>query len=165
MYEFFDRDNYIMWHEGVNPEVVLELKGEELREAEDLLIDSVKKDGMWPTNGLVVLKSKKAVPVLKEKLRSNLSSVIRIRVAYALEKIDGTGEFIDILIEELLGTHFWGDKIETAMLLKEFPSEKVRDALYKSMVDSEYLVRKHSGDSLLEFMVLNRISVNMKEFS
>ena len=138
-----------MWHDGVCPEIVLELVGEELEEAEDLLIESAREDGMWPTRGLAVLKSKKAVPMLKEKLVSNPPEIIKIRVAYALEKIEETGEYIQILIDTLLDAPFWTEKIEAAMNLKEFPSEKVRDALYRGMMDPEYLVRNHCGDSLL----------------
>ena len=149
MYQFFDRTPYMMWHDGVDANVVLELKDEELKEAEDLLIESAREDGMWPTRGLAVLKSKKSISMLKEKLSMNPSSIIKIRVAYALEKIEGTGEHVNLLIEELLSAPFWGDRIEAAMLLKEFPSETVRDALYKGMMDPDYLVRNHSGDSLL----------------
>lgn len=163
MYQFFDRTPYEMWHDGVDPYVVLDLKGEELIEAEDLLIQSMKEDGMWPTRGLAILRSKRAIPALKEKLASNPSEISKIRVAYALEKIEQNGEYIPILIESLLNAPFSGDKTEVAMNLSEFPTEEVRDALYKGMMDEDYLVRNHSGSSLLAIYGIEKEISEFKE--
>ncbi len=149
MEEYFNKSPYMMWHDGICTGILLGLPEEEKKEAENLLIESVKKDGMWPTQGLIELKSKKAIPVLKQRLKANPSTIIKIRVAFALEKIEETGEYVHFLIEELLNAPFWGDRIEAAMNLRHFPSKETVNALYKAMEDSEYLVRNHASESLL----------------
>lgn len=68
--EFFERTPYEQWHDGINANVVLDLQGPERDEAEDLLIKSVEQGEMWPTKGLAKLKSRKALPVLKENYRT-----------------------------------------------------------------------------------------------
>ncbi len=146
--EFFDRSDYMQWHDGIDASVLLALNTEELIEAEEMLIQSTKKDGMWPTVGLGLIKSKKAIPVLRDKLKSP-SSIIRIRVADALEQIEGTGEFIPILIDRLFNAGSEYDRFEAAMDLRKYPTEPVVEALYKGMTDDDYLVRDHSSESLL----------------
>ncbi len=151
--EFFDRSDYMQWHDGIDASVLLALNAEELIEAEDMLIQSTKKDGMWPTVGLGLIKSKKAITVLRDKLDSP-SDIIRIRVADALEQIEGTGEFIPTLIDELLSAPSSYDRLEAAMLLRKYPTELVVEALYKGMTDIDYLVRDHSSESLLNIFGL-----------
>ncbi len=149
MNQFFDRTGYEMWHDGADPSVVLKLNAEELKEAENMLIESTKEDGMWPTLGLVLMKSKKVVPLLKEKLDSN-SDIIRIRAADALEQIEDTGEFISILIDELFNAPSSYDRLEAAMILRKYPTERVVEALLNGMTDIDYLVRYHSSESVLK---------------
>jgi HEAT repeat protein len=159
MNEFFERSSYMQWHDGIDPSVLLELSKEELAEAEELLIESVKNGGMWPTVGLATIKSKKAIPVLKEKLKKS-KGVLKIRIANALEKIEGTGEYIPILIEELRKNPSHYDRLEAAMNLGDYPTKIVIEALYDALLDSDYLVRYHSANSLLKIhnMKPNNIS-------
>jgi hypothetical protein len=90
MNEFFERSSYMQWHDGIDPSILLKLSKEELAQAEDLLIKSVKNDGMWPSVGLATIKSEKALPVLKEKLKKS-KGALKIRIANALEKIEEIG--------------------------------------------------------------------------
>ena len=69
IHHFFKRSDYEQWHDGPYDDIVLALNEDERKEAEDLLIESVKKNDQWPTVALALLKSKKAIPVLKEKLK------------------------------------------------------------------------------------------------
>lgn len=148
MYEFFDRSDYEQWHDGIDLNILLQLTEEEQIEAEKLLIESVEKNGQWPTRGLAALESKKAIPVLKKKLDSGYG-IIKIRCAYALEKIVGTGEYLPVLYDELFNNVSPYDRLEVAMNLREFPTKEVVDNLFKAMLDEDYLVRAHAADSLL----------------
>ncbi len=148
IFEFFERSPYLQWHDGINTSMLLEMTDEELDVAEVLLIDSVKHGGMWPTAGLAVIKSKKSIPVLKDNL-DRAPSVMRIRIAHALEQIEQTGKYVHILIEELLQKGSPYDQLEAAMNLKYYPREDVVDALYQGMQHADYLVRYHSAESLL----------------
>ncbi|MHA1299158.1 MAG: HEAT repeat domain-containing protein [Candidatus Helarchaeota archaeon] len=148
-YEFFGRSGYEQWHDGVDPDVVLDLKGEEREEAEDLLIKSAEKGEMWPTKGLIVLKSKKALPLLKKQLKNLGYGVQRIRVAEAIVSIEENTENVAVLIDELHNNPSPYDRLEAAMVLKNFPRQDVVDALYKAIMDPDFLVRNHAAESLL----------------
>lgn len=150
MEEFFNKSIYYQIHNGVGylPEVILDLDDKEKAEAEDLLIESVKKGDMWPTKGLACLKSKKALPILKEKIK-NSPPVLRIRIAAAIEDIEGSGEYIPVLISEFLSART-SDRVEAAMVLGNYPTQEVIDALFKGIMDPNYLIRNHSADSLLK---------------
>jgi len=149
MENFFERLSYMQWHDGINPDVVLGLNEEEQRAAEDLLIESVERDDMWPTRGLAALKSKKAIPVLKKKVE-NSQGIIRLRNAFALEMIQQEGKYLPVIIEELKNNPSHYDRLEAAMNLRHFPSKQAVQALYEGMRDEEYLVRYHSSESLLK---------------
>jgi len=149
MNEFFERNSYMQWHDGIDPSVLLQLSKEELAEAEDLLIESVKNGGMWPTVGLATIKSKKAIPVFKEKLKTS-KGVLKIRIADALENIEGAGDYIPILIEELRENPSPYDRLKAAMNLGDYSTNIVIEALYDALLDSDYLVRYHSANSLLK---------------
>ncbi|NVM02467.1 MAG: HEAT repeat domain-containing protein [Candidatus Helarchaeota archaeon] len=148
MYEFFERSAYEQWHDGVNPNVVLDLVGEEREEAENMLIESVQKGGMWPTDGLAALKSKKALPILKKKL-NNAPPPTNVRIAEAIEEIEGSGEYVSVIIDELLTGGSPYDRLEAAMVLRKFPTQEAIIALFKGVLDPDYLVRNHSSESLL----------------
>jgi len=148
VHEFFERSDYMQWHDGVDPSVVLKLNDEERELAEDLLIESMKENAQWPTRALAMMKSKKAIPTLKEKLK-NSWGIIRLRVAFALEKIEENGEYIKYILHELRENASPYDRLEAAMNLREFPTPEVIEALYAGMLDEDYLVRNHSSDSLL----------------
>lgn len=154
----------MQWHDGVNPDVVLNLEGEERDEAEDLLIQSIKEGGMWPTKGLAVMKSKKAVPILKEQLKKAGYGSIRIRLAEALALIEEAPEYVDILIDELKNTPSEYARLEAARLLRKFPRADVVDALYGAIMDPSYLVRSHATESLLAIHGLTTSIPEYKEF-
>ena len=148
-YEFFGRSAYEQWHDGIDPNVVLALKGEEREEAEKMLIQSAKEGGMWPTKGLAVMKSKKALPVLKNRLAKLNYGVERIRVAEAIVIIEENAENVAIILDELDNNPSPYDRLEAAMVLRKFPRQDVVDALYKAVMDPDYLVRNHASESLL----------------
>jgi HEAT repeat protein len=103
---------------------------------------------MWPTKGLAAMKSKKAIPVLKEMFNKS-PLILQIRIADALETIEGKGEQIPFLIECLHGKGSVYDRLEVAITLRKYPTEQTIDALYKGILDEDYLIRYHCAESLL----------------
>lgn len=162
MNEFFDRSDYMQWHDGIDPNVVLQLNQEEKTVAEYMLIELMQKDGQWPTRGLGMMKSKKAIPALKEKLE-NSNGIIRLRVAFALEQIEEDGKYIKYIIHELKENPSPYDRFEAAMNLREFPTEEAIEALFDGMTDKDYLVRYHSSDSILYIYGFNPDVFEQKE--
>lgn len=152
--EFFGRTEYEMWHDGIRPEVVKDLEGEEKEEAEELLLEEAKKGAQWAATALGIMKSKKAVPLLKELLE-NSPHILQIRIADALEQIEQKGSYLPILIKELSNSPSPYDRLEAAMDLRKYPRAEVIDALYQGMEDEDYLVRYHSAESLLAIHGLN----------
>ena len=147
--EFFERSEYEQWHDGITTWMLKELTEEERDAAEQILIYSLKQGGMWATEGLATINSKKAIPVLKDMLKDSIGA-LRMRIMDALEKIERSGEYVESLIEEFRTCTYWGDKLEAAMMLRHYPTEEVVDALYEGILQEDYLVRYHSAESLLK---------------
>ncbi|MBN2153962.1 MAG: hypothetical protein JW839_21070 [Candidatus Lokiarchaeota archaeon] len=164
-YEFFDRSPYLQWHDGVDASVVSKLVGVERDEAENMLIASAIKGAMHAAAGLAELKSTKGLPFLKQRLEA-VSGVERVRIADAIETIEGKGEYVHVVIDVLLHAEAWFDKIEAAIVLRKHPRQDVIDALWEGVIDPDYLVRNHSSESLLAIHGLDpRIAGHKEIFS
>jgi hypothetical protein len=146
--DFFG-DNYMMWHDGYDPNSVLNLTAEEKQVAEEMLIQSIPLNGMWSAAGLALLHSQKGVLVIKDHFPRAGADVVKIRLADAIEQITHSGEFLPVLIDILLHSGYWGDRSEVARELRKHPTKAVIESLFAAVADEDYLVRYHACDSLL----------------
>jgi len=74
----------------------------------------------------------------------------RVRVAQALFVLTGDQKFAAPVCDVLTGDGFWGEKIDAAIALSAFaPAAAVVKALIQGVQDDEYLVRRHSAQTLL----------------
>lgn len=148
-YESFFGDPYMAWHDGLDVDALHSLTSEEREEAERLLLDALKKsDDYRPIVGLGVLRSKKALPRLKEKLKG-LSGRALVDAASALRKIEGDDRFAEYTIRVLKHDYSEYDRLWAAMELRYFKTQEVVEALFEAVKDPSYLVRYHACDSLL----------------
>lgn len=146
--EFFGRSSYLQWHDGVDLTVLKPLRGKERVEVEEMLIEDLLAGGMWAARGLGELRSAKSLPHLKVIAKKGLGSEA-IWAAEAIEKIEGTGTFVRVIIDNLSNAGNWGTRINAAMVLRAFPRDDVVEALFTGMLDKDMLVRNHSAESLL----------------
>lgn len=59
-----------MWHDGIDPTAASGLEGEEHFKAEEMLIESMEEGIYWAPMGLREMKSKKAIPRMKQLIES-----------------------------------------------------------------------------------------------
>ena len=146
--ENFFGDPYMMWHDGIDPEAVLHLEGEEREQAKKMLLDELEHDNYYAVMGLRVLKCNEAVPELKRIVKESHGKA-QIEAALALNTIEETTEYVDVIIDILLNYPSQYVGLDAARALRHYNSPEVIDALYEGVLDREYLVRYHSADSLL----------------
>ncbi|MHA1771769.1 MAG: HEAT repeat domain-containing protein [Candidatus Thorarchaeota archaeon] len=138
----------MMWHDGIDPKAVTYLEGEERKKAEEMLIQSLRKGSKYAAMGLRELKSQRAVPVLKDVLRSAAGD-LKVQVCVALNEIEGTTAYVDGIIDVLLQSESWSEQIEAAISLRRYNTPEVIKALFTAVSDPEYLVRYHASEALL----------------
>ena len=100
-YESCFGDSFGIVHDGVNEKAILSLQGEERKEAEKLLLQSLGTDKdtySCPVIALGLLRSKEAVEPLKKRLLT-ASDIDRIQTALALFRIEKYPEAEQIIID------------------------------------------------------------------
>jgi len=126
---FFGND-YMMWHDGYDPDAILNLTDEEKQVAEEMLLKSIPLNGMWSAAGLALLRSQKAVAVMKEQFARTHTNLVKIRLADAIMQIIRGEEYIPVLIGCLQNAAFWSDRAEAARELRKYPLPGVIQALF-----------------------------------
>jgi HEAT repeat protein len=148
-YESFFGDPYMAWHDGLDVNALNSLTSEEKEEAEHLLIEALQKGNDYrPIVGLGELRSKKALPIIKEKLK-DLSGRELVDAASALRKIEGDDSFAEYTIRVLKFDYSEYNRLWAAMELRYFKTKEVVEVLFEAVKDPGYLVRYHACDSLL----------------
>ncbi|MHA2061746.1 MAG: HEAT repeat domain-containing protein [Candidatus Sifarchaeia archaeon] len=137
------------WHDGLDVNAINSLTGEEKEEAEHLLIEALQKSNDYrPIVGLGYLRSKKALPILKEKL-NHLWGKALVDAASALRKIENDDSYAENIIRVLKNDASFYNRLVAAIELRNFKTPEVVKALFEAVKDPEYLVRNHACESLL----------------
>jgi len=125
------------------------LTSEEKEEAEHLLIEALQKSNDYrPIVGLGELRSKKALPILKEKL-NHLRGKALVDAASALRKIENDDSYSENIILVLKNDASFYNRLVAAIELRHFKTPEVVKALFEAVKDPEYLFRNHACESLL----------------
>ncbi len=146
-YESYFGDPYMAWHDGLDTESLLSLEGEELAEAERLLIAGLPTGDYRPSAGLATLRSAPAAPALKDLLPQATGDA-RVQTALALWQIEQYPPAVPALIGVLTSAH-WGVRLNAARALRHVRAPASVAALLQALKDPEDLVRSHAADSLL----------------
>ena len=129
-----------------------------------MLIDSLVNGSYYAVMGLRELKSKKAVPKLKETLTKS-NGDLKIFVAIALNVIEETGDYIPDIIDVLQNYGSPFTRLVAARELRRYNSPEVIDALYQAVRDPDYLVRNHASESLLAIHGLDHQYPSTRKYS
>ena len=159
----FFGDQYTMWHDGIDPTAARDLLGDEREKGEEMLIKSMKEGSFWAPMGLREMESKKAIPIMKEIIESYDSQSfdrLRIEIAYALNVLEKTAEYVPYIIQVLTNGGSWS-RMVAARMLRRYNTPEVVEALYESVQDEDYLVRNHSSESLLH---IHGLPDNLSEY-
>ena len=147
-------DPYLVWHDGADfgsllsrwqdePALVGEMLQVGLSEADPVAAEAI---GSLAGRGADVSE-------LAARLREWLplaQGTFRVRVAQALFVLARDQDLAQPICAVLTGDGFWGEKIDAAIALNAFaPEMNVVQALVQGVQDGEYLVRRHSAQTLL----------------
>jgi HEAT repeat protein len=148
-FESFFGDPYMAWHDGLDVNAINSLTSEEKEEAELLLIEALQKSKDYRLIvGLGELRSKKALPILKEKFNKLWGKTL-VDAASALRKIENDDSYAEYIILVLKNDSSFYNRLEAAIELRHFKTPEVVKALFNAVKDPEYLVRNHACESLL----------------
>ena len=154
--ENFFGDPYMMWHDGIDPTSVNLLKGAERDQAENMLIESMEQGSYWAPMGLRELRSKKAVPIMKNLLIKATGDLL-IEIAIALNVIEDTTEYNSYIIRVLREYGSPYGRLNAARKLRDFSTPEVIKSLFDAVSDTDYLVRNHACESLLAIHGFNPV--------
>ncbi len=146
MYNFFG-DQQTMFHDGIDPRSANDLKGEERKKGEEMLIKSMKNGSFWAPMGLREMGSKKAIPIMKDVIDKSEERV-QLEIAHALNVLEGTSEYIPYILRVLKDGGSW-NRMLAAIMLRSYNSLEVIEALFDAIEDGESPVRTNSFTSLL----------------
>lgn len=147
-------DPYLIWHDGADfglllsrwqdqPALVLEMLALGLSAADPVAAQAV---GFLAGHG-------DDVSGLAGRLRESLPlarGTFLVRVAQALFALTRDQDLAQPICTVLTGAGHWGDKLDAAIALNAFaPAANVVQALVQGVQDDEYLVRRHSAQTLL----------------
>ncbi|MCP2321947.1 hypothetical protein HDA40_000454 [Hamadaea flava] len=141
-------DPYLVWHEGADfaelrrrvgtePEVVTAWISAGLRERDAVAAQAVAESGLPDLPGL-----------LKQQM-IDASGVFAVRGAQALFRLTGDAAWVRPVVEVLIGADHWGDRLDAAIALAEFPATPfVVASVALATADEDELVRHHATETL-----------------
>ena len=141
----FFGDGFSAVHDGLDLRLLKALRGDELAKAENLLLKALP-DGR-AIIGLGEIRSQKAAEPIRRLLRDQR---VATEAAVALFQITRDTSGADSIINMLKDQRNpWSKRLDAAVALRHFRSEKVANALLDALNDPEKLVRYHASTSLL----------------
>lgn len=145
---------YLVWHDGADFETVLTIWTDDPDQVHRMLaLGLAVQDPLAAQTAGVLARRGHALGDVETQLRARLShasGTFCVRVAEALFVITGDTALAEPVCAVLANGSFWGDRRDAAIALNAFPSSPSVDAaLARGVVDEEYLVRRHSAQTML----------------
>jgi len=147
------RKNYlhgVAWtqrKDGVPLHILDDLSPSERSVAEEELIGALSLNDDWPVQGLAHIRSRKALPRLKELL-SESRGRMKIIIAHALYRISGDPAMVPLVSAELAEIRNNYELIEILYLLPGFGDEMINGQLRAYLEHPEYLVAYNAARAL-----------------
>lgn len=147
-------DPYMVWHDGADFQLLLTRWQDEPGVISEMLQLGLSEADPVAAQAIGVLAGEAGdVSELAGLLREVLPrarGTFRVRVAQALFALRHDQDLAGPICEVLIGGGFWSEKIDAAIALNAFaPAMAVVQALAQGVQDKEYLVRRHSAQTLL----------------
>ncbi len=147
-------DPYLVWHDGADFGSLFRRWQDQPQLVATMLQLGVSSADPVAAEAITYLHHRGAdLTEIGSALRAALpdaSATFRVRVAEALFTLTRDQRSAAPICDVLTGQSFWGDKIDAAVALSAFaPTAQVIQALGQGVQDLEYLVRRHSAQTLL----------------
>jgi hypothetical protein len=145
--KMFDTD-YMIWHDGLNADAVMQTAGEERKRALEMLYFGLAQEDHVAVEVLGLLRETAALPQMRAIL-PRATGVLLIRTAVAIYKLAGDVSPAPALIAELKADH-WGRRLDAAQALALFGThpDVVPALLAVVRDDHDFLPRHHAANSL-----------------
>jgi hypothetical protein len=137
--EFLQPSTLVRLQDGVPLRLLDALSPEELKIAEEELINALKPGDDWPFRGLGHIKSKKSLPKLYGWLEKSEKGM-KVKIAYVIFQISRDKKMIDIALQEIPKVENEFSLIELLHLLPGFEDDGVLAMLDQFRDDKRYLV-------------------------
>ncbi len=147
---------YMVWHDGPefsglreewkrDPEALLELLFEGMAEDDALAGQSFAELEPAPTGEQAI----RVIQKLTEHLPTSGPSAV-VQISRTLFRLTGTPVTMQPILDVLDSSVHWGDRINAAIALRDFPpSDAGRACLLRNVQAEDYLVRYHSASTFL----------------
>lgn len=147
-------DPYLVWHDGADYDALLDRWRTEPELVRNLLLHGLTEGDPLAAQGLEYLQRRglthTEITLELERALTTAAGTFRVRVAEALHALTHQQRFADPICDVLLGSGHWAERADAAIALNGFrPTRNVIHALATGVGDREYLVRRHSAQSLL----------------
>ena len=141
----FFGDGFSAAHDGPDIHLLKALRGDELAKAEVLLIKALPDSRA--VIGLGEIRSQKAAEPIRKLIRDpRVSTEAAVALFLIARDTSGADSIINTLKDQ---RNPWSKRLDAAVALRHFKSEKVANALLDALNDPEKLVRYHASTSLL----------------
>jgi hypothetical protein len=147
---------YEVWHDGLDLDRAASAYAADAAEAESMLLEGIGlHDALAPKVIDVVLRHGHEVPALVTALRDAHDKGgwdFAIASAVALYRATADDAWDGWLLRALREGPSWTVRIDAAIALREFAASAARiERLAEAVTDPDYLVRYHSGTTLLRY--------------
>ena len=147
---------YMVWHDGPDFSAF-----QERAIADPATVEAVLREGLAENDPLAAQSIAQAdfddsveqrmIPLLTEAIERT-NTTFRVSAAQALIRLTGSEQWSSAIVDVLLHSGFWSDRLDAAMALGHLvPTVELIAALMRGAQDPEYLVRYHSSNSLLRY--------------
>ncbi len=135
------------WRESVDLDSLVELEGDELRKAEELLMERLEIDDWRAPSALAAVECRGAVMPMKRAL-PEASGRMKVQIALALEELEAI-EKADPIVAEVLREGDPDSGLAALVAAEEMRSPEIRDALaWASVHHPSRVVRANAGATL-----------------
>jgi|GEM_PF-2814274 len=147
-------DPYSVWHDGADFTVLRQRWDTDPEHVESMLRTGLTEADPLAAQAIeVLLRTGGGPQEVRQSLELALhdaTGTFRVRVAQALLFVTGDQRYAQAICDVLVDGPHWADRADAAIALNGFePTPRVVSALAAAVQDEEYLVRRHSAQSLL----------------
>lgn len=147
---------YLVWHDGPDFYAF-----QQRAAADPVTVEAVLREGLAEGDPLAAraiaeadfddVVEQRLVPLLSEAI-DRTNTTFRVSVAQALIRLTGSEHWSSAIVDVLLRSGFWSDRLDAAIALGQLvPTVELIAALMRGAQDAEYLVRYHSSNALLRY--------------
>jgi|SRR5579859_2589818 len=149
-------DPYLVWHDGADFTRLLELARTDPDEIARMLPLGIRAGDPVAAQSVAVLADAGLAPAgISATVTAALPGAggsFRVYLACALRVLTGDQAWAGEIVPVLARAPFWSDRVDAAIMLREFaPTPVLVEALARAVTDEEYLVRRHASDTLLRW--------------